>query len=474
MLPEVKVNNSEETVSGQDIVMVMEYPAPEFRTETDAQSEPIPILESSSQVGTEEEAGPEELTKERETSQFRHPFFPKIARKVTSGSVKKASAATGQIVDSPVPNATENVHTLIYLTGNTKGSGRDALGFVRPVADIEINSSERVSDSLRAAALTGQLLEPIQLTIPVDPRVKYKEIMAKRSSTVSTMENSTTMKKELEMSGGQIDMEIQSGPLDFKTINYTLFEDLQGDTMDNLTDPDALGKQENEDSAMLQRMSRQNDTDFSQEGSLESPSGWEPIGNATLNDSGETEQMEPIAAPPIAEIQGTSGVKLTVHRLAGSNHIYNDTVTRTRGREGKPQIAKLETQEVKTILTGQLLPEKKGEERDICSQVGNGMTSSRNGTSCPQSPGGVSANLQPKQTHSGRIPTIKAGPRGPRGYQGSPGLPGPPGPKGDKGYAGPMGRTGRTGYRGPLGPPGMPAIVVWKSSEDEWETFKVL
>lgn len=42
-----------------------------------------------------------------------------------------------------------------------------------------------------------------------------------------------------------------------------------------------------------------------------------------------------------------------------------------------------------------------------------------------------------------------------------------------QGYTGVMGRTGRTGYRGPIGPPGMPAIIVWHTSEEEWQVFKV-
>lgn len=36
-----------------------------------------------------------------------------------------------------------------------------------------------------------------------------------------------------------------------------------------------------------------------------------------------------------------------------------------------------------------------------------------------------------------------------------------------------MGRTGRTGFRGPTGPPGIPAIIVWTTSEEEWQEFQV-
>lgn len=42
-----------------------------------------------------------------------------------------------------------------------------------------------------------------------------------------------------------------------------------------------------------------------------------------------------------------------------------------------------------------------------------------------------------------------------------------------QGTAGTMGRAGRTGYSGPTGPPGIPAIVVWMTSEEEWQAFKV-
>ncbi|XP_072555905.1 uncharacterized protein [Paramormyrops kingsleyae] len=150
--------------------------------------------------------------------------------------------------------------------------------------------------------------------------------------------------------------------------------------------------------------------------------------------------------------------------------------TITTGTEGEMTVSGDMSQSEPQVASGD--PKK---ERDVTGKIDTmRLPADLDGTvsitelpeKSPESQGHVSGNLPPGHADvDRRLPSI-AGPPGPRGHQGPPGLPGPPGQKGDKGYPGVMGQTGHTGYRGPVGPPGMPAIIVWKTSVEEWQAFK--
>ncbi|KAL4634883.1 collagen alpha-1(I) chain-like isoform X1 [Arapaima gigas] len=119
------------------------------------------------------------------------------------------------------------------------------------------------------------------------------------------------------------------------------------------------------------------------------------------------------------------------------------------------------------------------QQPDPCELTVNNTTfTSATAVDCPRAPSNIAAQIKilSHSFHFSQFSSKDQQRLQPSGLKtrskGATGIPGPPGYKGDKGYTGAMGQTGRTGDRGPVGPPGMPAVIVWITSEEEWQAFK--
>ncbi|XP_062411315.1 collagen alpha-2(I) chain-like [Sardina pilchardus] len=213
-------------------------------------------------------------------------------------------------------------------------------------------------------------------------------------------------------------------------------------------------------------------------GTLGSQDSWKQAGKATSETNME------LAIPPTLQTENATAEHIAqeppVERpeVAEREAPFRRSQTDTETKPESSTVSQITTQEPKVQSGGPTsgrppaqpkVPDKRRPELGPCGPAVNGMPLPAH---CPQRPARIPAPHPPRANPPHRGQQIGMGPRGQRGHQGQPGLTGPRGPKGDKGYAGPMGRTGRTGYRGPIGPPGMPAIIVWRTSEEEWIIFK--